>query len=71
MPSECADEVKVADRQALSLLTPTESQSLDRVMECEQFSSLHKLLNVTSLVLKFLETFTIITLAKEDPIMLC
>ena len=48
MPSECADEMKVADRQALSLLTPIESQSLDRVMECEQFSFLHKLLNVTS-----------------------
>ena len=55
MPSECANEMRVADRQALNLLVSTRNQTLEQVMQCENFSTLQRLLNVTSHVLKFLE----------------
>ena len=56
MPSECAVELRSKDRDAtLNLLVTSDGPDLDRVNQCDSYSSFQRLLNVTSLVLKFID----------------
>ena len=56
MPTECAVEMRAKNREeSLSLLVAGVCPTLDRVIRCEDFSSLQVLLNVTSHVLQFVE----------------
>jgi hypothetical protein len=54
MPEECLVEMK-REKMELThgLLTSGDSPSIERIMSCEDFSSLRRLVSVTSLVLKF------------------
>ena len=52
MPDECAAELKV--REVHNLLV-ADAVGIDQVMKCENFSSLSRLLRVTSHVLKFID----------------
>ena len=55
MPSECAVQLRSKDRDAtLNLLVTSDGPDLDRVIQCDSYSSFQRLLNVTSLVLKFI-----------------
>ena len=54
MPEECLTEMKgLKPETTHGLLTIDESLGIEQIMECENFSSLRRLLSVTSHVLKF------------------
>ena len=53
-PVECLAEMRVKDRLAVHGLTTTvDDTGIDQVISCEDFSSLDRLLTVTTVVLKF------------------
>ena len=54
MPEDCIEEMKAKDRNLVhGLLTTKEPSGLGQVMNCEDFSTLDRLLQVTAQVLKF------------------
>ena len=54
MPEECLIEMKNTKTETThGLLAATDSPSIDKVMNCEEFSSLHRLLTVMAHVIKF------------------
>ena len=54
MPEECELEMRVVDRQrSLGLLTTDSLPGIGQIMTCEEFSSLSRLITVTTKVLKF------------------
>lgn len=54
MPEECLIEMKTKDRKLLHSLLVTEGQpSLTQIMDCQTYSSIHRLLRVTARVLSF------------------
>ena len=56
VPEECAPELKARERKLLHNLMVTESQlGLNQLMDCKQYSSLHRLLRVSAYVLRFVE----------------
>lgn len=58
MPDECLAEIRVRDKTELThgLLAIEEHPAIERIIECERFSSLSRLLSVTTKVLKFCYT---------------
>ncbi len=56
MPEECAIELK-ATASHLSLLTTDAKGSVDKLLSCNKFSSLSKLLRVTALIVKAIKRF--------------
>jgi len=60
LPQECLEEMKVGDKEkwkseTSSLLVAAETIGIAKVMTCEDYSSLQRLLRVTALVLKFVK----------------
>ena len=56
MPTECANELAVKDRPAvLNLLITNEGPSLDKIINCQDFSSMQRLVRVTTHVLRFVD----------------
>ena len=56
-PGECLTEMKGHKIEAIhGLLTIDESLGIEQIMECKNFSFLHRLLSVTAHVLKFCQT---------------
>ena len=56
MPTECANELAVKDRPAvLNLLITNEGPSLDQIINCQDFSSMQRLVRVTTHVLRFVD----------------
>ena len=54
MPGECLAELKTDEPEVMhGLLIPVEPSGIDQLLKCEDFSSLHRLLSVTSHVLRF------------------
>ena len=54
MPEECLTEMKNTKTETThGLLAATDSPSIDNVVNCEEFSSLRRLLTVTARVIKF------------------
>ena len=59
MPEECFTEMKGCQHEIThGLVTQDESLGIEKIMECENFSSLHRLLSVTAKVLKFCQTLS-------------
>ncbi len=56
MPEECAIELK-ATTSHLSLLTTDAKGLVDKLLSCNKFSSLSKLLRVTALIVKAIKHF--------------
>ena len=57
MPTECCVELKVKDRpMVLNVVTAHDNPDLEQVIDCQRYSFLQKLLNVTVLVLRFVHT---------------
>lgn len=55
MPEECISEMKALDRKlTLTLLATEERPSLSQILDCEQYSTIRRLLRVTAYVLKFI-----------------
>ena len=55
MPEECISEMKALDRKStLSLLVTEERLSLSHILHCEQYSTICRLLWVTTYMLKFI-----------------
>ena len=55
MPAECAVEMRAKDRDATLNLLNSDGPSLGQAIRCDDYSSLQRLLNVTSNVLKFID----------------
>ena len=54
MPAECSIELQAKDRPVVLRVTATKDNSnVEELIDCQQYSSLHKLLNVTGRVLEF------------------
>ena len=55
IPESCIVEMKAADRKAAhNLLSISEPANVSGIIDCERYSSLHKLYRVTAYVLKFI-----------------
>lgn len=59
LPSECLNEMRVKDRKEClseesTLLTTSNEEKLDKVIDCKRHSRLSKLLRITALVCKFI-----------------
>lgn len=57
MPEECAVELKGTALRLLNLMTTDSQGSIDKVMNCEKFSTLSKLLRVTSYMVRAVRRF--------------
>ena len=56
IPESCIPEMKVADRKAThTLLSTSELTTVGSVIDCERYSTMHKLYRVTAFVLKFID----------------
>ena len=54
MPVECAMEMKAKDKELVhNLLVTDGGVSLSQIINCEDYSSIHRLLRVTAYVLRF------------------
>jgi len=57
MPEECAGELRVKDKmKVLNLLSTDGGPSLRKIIDCNHYRSIQKLLHVTAYVMKFIET---------------
>ena len=53
IPEACAKELKSSE--TICLLTPINTTTVSNVVECDKYSSVHKLYRITALVLKFVD----------------
>ena len=57
MPEECASEMKIKSQPAHNLLTPNSKLTTGEIMDCQDHSTMSRLLRVTACVLRAVKRF--------------
>ena len=57
MPEECASEMKIKSQPGHNLLTPNSKLTIGEIMDCQDHSTMSRLLRVTAYVLRAVKRF--------------
>lgn len=67
VPEECCTEVRrTAKRSTHNLVVTTDPGQIGKIINCEDYSSFHKLLRITALVMKFIRVLKDIRASNEE-----